>query len=159
MTAHSVRVGLASELTSRGASTADVMLAGNWKTSRMVVHYSARRAVGHGTISAEVVRAMEWVRPDARGELRELREGLAFLQRRAWAMVLLAVLVVAATWPIPDDTLHKGVVPAGLLSFVSAVCCLRSGYPLPLRRAAVIYAFCYFVFLASRIVRWEFVGW
>ena len=41
MTAHSVRVGLASELTSRGASTTDVMLAGNWKTSRMVVHYSA----------------------------------------------------------------------------------------------------------------------
>ena len=33
MTAHSGRVGLASELTSRGASTTDVMLAGNWKTS------------------------------------------------------------------------------------------------------------------------------
>ena len=31
MTAHSGRVGLASELTSRGASTTDVMLAGNWK--------------------------------------------------------------------------------------------------------------------------------
>ena len=36
VTAHSGRVGLASELTSRGASTTDVMLAGNWKTSRMV---------------------------------------------------------------------------------------------------------------------------
>ena len=35
VTAHSGRVGLASELTSRGATT-DVMLAGNWKTSRMV---------------------------------------------------------------------------------------------------------------------------
>ena len=35
VTAHSGRVGLASELTSRGASTTDVMLAGNWKTSRM----------------------------------------------------------------------------------------------------------------------------
>ena len=34
-------IGLASELTSRGASTTDVMLAGNWKTSRMVAHYSA----------------------------------------------------------------------------------------------------------------------
>ena len=33
VTAHSGRVGLASELTSRGASTTDVMLAGNWKTS------------------------------------------------------------------------------------------------------------------------------
>ena len=31
VTAHSGRVGLASELTSRGASTTDVMLAGNWK--------------------------------------------------------------------------------------------------------------------------------
>ena len=38
VTAHSGRVGLASELTSRGASIADVMLAGNWKTSRMVAH-------------------------------------------------------------------------------------------------------------------------
>ena len=50
VTAHSGRVGLASELTSRGASTTDVMLAGNWKISRMVAHYSAgataeRRAV------------------------------------------------------------------------------------------------------------------
>ena len=36
VTAHSGRVGLAAELTSRGASTTDVMLAGNWKTSRMV---------------------------------------------------------------------------------------------------------------------------
>ena len=41
MTAHSGRVGLASELTNRGASTTDVMLAGNWKTPRMVAHYSA----------------------------------------------------------------------------------------------------------------------
>ena len=39
------RVGLASELTSRGASTTDVMLAGNWKTNHMVAHYSERGAV------------------------------------------------------------------------------------------------------------------
>ena len=94
-------------------------------------------------------------RADARAELRE---GLAFLQRRAWAMVPLAVLVVVATWPVPDDTLHKGVVPAGLLLVASAVC-LQSGFPLLLRRAAVIYVFCYVVFLASHIVRWEFFGW
>ena len=43
VTAHSGRVGLASELTSRGASTTDVMLAGNWKTSRMVAHLLRRR--------------------------------------------------------------------------------------------------------------------
>ena len=35
VTTHSGRVGLASELTTRGASTTDVMLAGNWKTSRV----------------------------------------------------------------------------------------------------------------------------
>ncbi len=46
VTAHSGRVGLASELTSRGASTTDVMLAGNWKTSRMVAHYSAGATAG-----------------------------------------------------------------------------------------------------------------
>lgn len=94
-------------------------------------------------------------RCDARAELRE---GLAFLQRRAWVMVPLAVLVVVATWPVPDDTLHKGVVPAGLLLGASGVC-LQSGFPLLLRRAAVIYIFCYVVFLASHIVRWEFFGW
>ena len=32
LTAHSGRVGLASELTARGASTTEVMLAGNWRT-------------------------------------------------------------------------------------------------------------------------------
>ena len=46
VTAHSGRVGLASELTSRGASTTDVMLAGNSKTSRMVAHYICRREGG-----------------------------------------------------------------------------------------------------------------
>ena len=51
MTAHSGRVGLASELTSRGASTTDVMLAGNWKTSRMVAHYSAGATAARGAVA------------------------------------------------------------------------------------------------------------
>ena len=51
VTAHSGRVGLASELTSRGASTTDVMLAGNWKTSRMVVHYSAGATAERGAVA------------------------------------------------------------------------------------------------------------
>ena len=45
---HSGRVGLASELTTRGASTTDVMRAGNWKTSRMVAHYSAGATAERG---------------------------------------------------------------------------------------------------------------
>ena len=51
VTAHSGRVGLASELTSRGALTTDVMLAGNWKTSRMVAHYSARATAERGAVA------------------------------------------------------------------------------------------------------------
>ena len=51
VTAHSGRVGLASELTSRGASTTAVMLAGNWKTSRMVAHYSAGAAAAKGAVA------------------------------------------------------------------------------------------------------------
>ena len=51
MTAHSGRVGLASELTSRGASTTDGMLAGNWKTSRMVAHYSAGATAERGAVA------------------------------------------------------------------------------------------------------------
>lgn len=51
VTAHSGRVGLVSELTSRGASTAAVMLAGNWKTSRMVAHYSTGATVKRGAVA------------------------------------------------------------------------------------------------------------
>ena len=51
VTAHSGRVGLASELTARGASTTAVMLAGNWKTARMVAHYSAGAAAERGAVA------------------------------------------------------------------------------------------------------------
>ena len=51
LTAHSGRVGLASELTARGASTTEVMLAGNWKTARMVAHYSAGAAAEKGAVA------------------------------------------------------------------------------------------------------------
>ena len=50
VTAHSGRVGLASELTARGASTTEVMLAGNWKTARMVAHYSAGETAERGAV-------------------------------------------------------------------------------------------------------------
>ena len=51
VTAHSGRVGLASELTARGASTTEVMLAGNWKTARMVAHYSAGATAARGAVA------------------------------------------------------------------------------------------------------------
>ena len=35
----------------RGASTIDVMLAGNWKTSRMVAHYSAGATAERGAVA------------------------------------------------------------------------------------------------------------
>ena len=70
VTAHSGRVGLASELTSRGASTTDVMLAGNWKTSRMVAHYSAgataERGAVRGTSEAVAARGRCRSRPQMR---------------------------------------------------------------------------------------------
>ena len=64
VTTHSGRVGLASELTSRGASTTDVMLAGNWKTSRMVAHYSGRRdrrTRGRGAVPLSSRECRLWV--------------------------------------------------------------------------------------------------
>ena len=48
---HAGRGGLAPELTSRGASTTDVMLAGNWKTSRMVADYSAGATAERGAVA------------------------------------------------------------------------------------------------------------
>ena len=50
LTGHSGRVGLASELTSRGAPTAAVMLAGGWKTARMVTHYAAGATAENGAV-------------------------------------------------------------------------------------------------------------
>jgi len=50
-TAHSGRVGLASELTAKGASTTETMLAGGWKTSRMVAHYSAGARAERGAVA------------------------------------------------------------------------------------------------------------
>ena len=50
-TAHSGRVGLASELTAAGASTTETMLAGGWKTARMVAHYSAGASAERGAVA------------------------------------------------------------------------------------------------------------
>ena len=51
LTAHSGRVGLATELTARGASAHDVMRAGNWKTVRMVAHDSAGASAERGAVA------------------------------------------------------------------------------------------------------------
>ena len=51
LTAHSGRVGLASELVVSGASTADVMLAGGWATARMVAHYAAGAKAERGAVA------------------------------------------------------------------------------------------------------------
>ena len=51
ITGHSGRVGLASELTARGASTTETMLAGGWKTARMVAHYSAGATAEAGAVA------------------------------------------------------------------------------------------------------------
>ena len=68
LTAHSGRVGLASELTARGASTTEVMLAGNWKTARMVAHYSAgATAEPRGRAKVSVGRGLGTPRPTRRG--------------------------------------------------------------------------------------------
>ena len=43
-------VGERRHLTARGASTTAVMLAGNWKTARMVAHYSAGATAERGAV-------------------------------------------------------------------------------------------------------------
>ena len=50
LTAHSGRIGLASELITRGASTGSVALAGGWKSERMVLHYSQQARVQQGAV-------------------------------------------------------------------------------------------------------------
>ncbi len=51
ITGHSGRIGLAEELTRRGASTHEVMLAGNWKSPQMVAHYSAAARAESGAVA------------------------------------------------------------------------------------------------------------
>lgn len=51
VTGHSGRIGLASELVSRGASTADTMLAGGWRTARMVARYAAGATAERGAVA------------------------------------------------------------------------------------------------------------
>ena len=51
VSAHSGRVGHASELTARGASTTEVMLSGGWKSARMVAHYSAGAKAERGAVA------------------------------------------------------------------------------------------------------------
>ena len=48
---HSGRVGLATELIRRGASTADVARAGGWKSTRMVAHYAAGARAESGAVA------------------------------------------------------------------------------------------------------------
>ena len=55
VTAHSTRIGMASELTRRGASMQAVMKAGNWQSARMVAHYSAAVS-GRGRSRGNVLR-------------------------------------------------------------------------------------------------------
>ena len=51
ITAHSGPIGLAVELTRRGASTHHVMHAGHWKSAAMVAHYSAAARAESGAVA------------------------------------------------------------------------------------------------------------
>ena len=51
LTAHSFRVGLAAELTRRGASLQEVMHAGGWKSPSMAAHYSAAARAEGGAVA------------------------------------------------------------------------------------------------------------
>ncbi len=51
LTAHSGRIGLASELVTRGANTGAVALAGGWRSESMVLHYSKKAGVEQGAVA------------------------------------------------------------------------------------------------------------
>ena len=51
ITGHSGRVGLAVELTRRGAPEQATAKAGGWKSSRMVAHYAAAVAAEQGAVA------------------------------------------------------------------------------------------------------------
>ena len=49
-TAAARAAGIEARLTAHGASTTEVMLAGNWRTSRMVAHYSVGATAERGAV-------------------------------------------------------------------------------------------------------------
>jgi len=51
LTSHSGRIGLASELTTRGAEIGSVALAGGWKSPQMVIHYSRQAQTERGAVA------------------------------------------------------------------------------------------------------------
>ena len=51
ITSHSGRIGLASELTSRGASISAIALCGGWRSPQMVIHYSRQAQTERGAIA------------------------------------------------------------------------------------------------------------
>lgn len=51
LTSHSGRIGLASELTQRGAEITETALAGGWKSTAMVIHYSRKAQVQRGAVA------------------------------------------------------------------------------------------------------------
>ena len=51
ITPHSGRIGLATELTRRGASITETMLAGGWKSARMVAHYASGAVAEKGAVA------------------------------------------------------------------------------------------------------------
>ena len=99
VTAHSGRVGLASELTSRGASTTNVMLAGNRKTSRMVAHHSVGATAERGA-----------VRPTSNGAGCPVRDGSGATGYYSPNAVLLRhEPLVGSSVPCGDVGMHHGM--------------------------------------------------
>ena len=60
ITGHSGRVGLAVELTRRGAPEQATAKAGGWKSSRMVAHYAAAVAAEQGAVARSLSES--WAR-------------------------------------------------------------------------------------------------
>lgn len=56
VSAHSARIGLASEFTLRGASVQEVMAAGNWRSASMVRHYNAGVDAERGAVAKYLSR-------------------------------------------------------------------------------------------------------
>ena len=111
VTAHSGRVGLASELTSRGASTTDVMLAGNLEDEpdgRALLGRCNRRARGCGAVPLKQS-------PRAAAAAVAPQMGGAAVQKRSLSGVRKPILRRAAERPRTPRRWREEKVPATAL--------------------------------------------
>lgn len=84
-----------------------------------------------------------------------VREDLAFVRRRIWALAPVWLIAAAISWALPDDQFHHWVIWGNLGIIVVLLTPPATGP----RRVTTIYMTSCMVYLLTHGARWGFFGW